>query len=256
MHLQPLLRGGHRSPVGSIMQVQQWRAVPTAGDLQEEPVLDGIELGTIWRIMNDKKPDTQFVGKVHKGLLDDSMRGGVRSSTVAQDNEGTSIGVLLLEMFSPDSRNVVTDELGRVMANAQRHVTQISGHIVDAVRNNLTVGEGGEVMVKGLEQPVGQCLSLPFEVSEHLLVLGVNADDGKSNRLGFFADGRDTLELFISVLDLFHGKVLIEGTFPKTKEVKDLTDEVMGDVVSHREKFTHSFANFAVAEPLSLEVRP
>ena len=42
MHLQSLLRGGHRGPVGSILQVQQWRAVPTAGDLREKPVLDGI----------------------------------------------------------------------------------------------------------------------------------------------------------------------------------------------------------------------
>ena len=193
--------------------------------------------------MNHKKPDTQFVGKVHKILLDDSERGGVGPYVITQDNEGTSIGVLLLEMFSPDSRDVVTDKIGRVMANAQRHVTHISGHIVDAVRNNLAVREGGEVMVKGLERPVGQCLSLPFEVPEHLLLLGVDADNMKSNSLGFFADGRDTQELFISVLDLLHGKVLIEGTFPNTKGVKDLTDEVAGDVVSHREKFTHDLSD-------------
>ena len=86
-HLQSLLRGGHRGPVGSILQVQQWCTVPTAGDLREEPVLDGIELGTIRRIMNHKKSDTQFVGKVHKVLLDDSVRAGVQSSAVAQDNQ-------------------------------------------------------------------------------------------------------------------------------------------------------------------------
>lgn len=243
MHLQSLLRGGHRGPVGSILQVQQWRAVPTAGDLREKPVLDGIELGTIQRIMNHKKSDTQFVGKVHKILLDDSVRGGVGSSAITQDNEGTSIGVLLLEMFSPDSRDVVTDELGRVMANAQRHITHISGHIVDAVRNNLAIRERVEVMVKGLEWSVAQCLSLPFEVPEHLLLLGVNADDGKSNRLGFFADGRDALELFISALDLLHGKVLIEGTFPKTKGVKNLTDEVAGDIVPDSREFAHDLSN-------------
>ena len=82
MHLQSLLRGGHRGPVGSILQVQQWRAVPTAGDLREKPVLDGIELGTIRRIMNHKKSDTQFVGKVYKILLDDSVRGGVGFSAI------------------------------------------------------------------------------------------------------------------------------------------------------------------------------
>ena len=40
-------------------------------------------------------------------------------------------------------------EFGCVMANAQRHITHISGHIVDAVQNNLAVRERGEVMVKG-----------------------------------------------------------------------------------------------------------
>lgn len=243
MHLQPILRSSHRSPVSSILKGHQRSAAPAAGDLRKEPVLDGIELGTIRRIMNHKKPDTQFVGKVHKILLDDSVRGGVGPSAITQDNEGTSIGVLLLEMFSPYSRDVVTDELGRVMANAQRHVTLISSHIVDAVRNNLAVREGGEVMVKGLEWSVTQCLPVPFEVPNHLLFLGVDADNGKSNRLGFFADGRDTLELFISVLDLLHGKVLIEGTLSKAKGVKDLTDEVAGDVVSHREKFTHDLSD-------------
>lgn len=193
--------------------------------------------------MNDKKPDIQFVGNVYKILLDDSVRGGVGPSAITQDNAGTSIEVLLLEIFSPDSRNAVADKLGSVMADSQRHVAYIPGNIIDAVRNNLTVGEGGEVIVKGLERPVGQRLSLPFKVPEHLLILGVNANDGKSNRLGFFADGRDTLELFISVLDLLNGKVPIEGTFPKANGVKDLTDDVAGDVVSHSEKFTHDLSD-------------
>ena len=151
IHLQPLFRSSHRSPVSSILKRHQRSAAPAAGDLRKEPLLEGIELGTIWRIMNDKKSDTQIVGKVHKILLDESVRGGVGPSAITQDNEGTSIGVLLLEMFSPYSRDVVTDELGRVMANAQRHVTLISSHIVDAVRNNLAVREGGEVMVKGVK---------------------------------------------------------------------------------------------------------
>ena len=93
MYLQSLLRCGHRSPVCGILQVQKRCTVPAAGDLREEPVLNGIELGTIRRIMNDKKSDTQFVGKVHKILLDDSVRAGVRASAVAQDNKGAGIGV-------------------------------------------------------------------------------------------------------------------------------------------------------------------
>ena len=193
--------------------------------------------------MNDKKHGTQFVGKAHKILLDDSVRGGVEPSAITQDNEGTSIGVLLLEMYSPDSRDGVTDELVHVMANAQRHITHISGHIVDAVRNNLAIRERGEVMVKGLEWTVAQCLPVPFEVPNHLLLLGVDADDRKSNSLGFFADGGDTLELFISVLNLPHGRVLVERTFSKNKGVNDLTDKVAGDIVPDSREFAHDLSN-------------
>ena len=89
MHLQPLLRSSHRSPVSSILKGHKRGAAPAAGDLRKEPVLDGIELGTIRRIMNHKKPDTQFVGKVHNVLLDDYVRAGVRSSAVEQDNQGS-----------------------------------------------------------------------------------------------------------------------------------------------------------------------
>ena len=193
--------------------------------------------------MNHKKSDTQFVGKIHKVLLYDSVRAGVRASAVAQDSEGVGIRVLLLQVLPPDSCDVVTDELGRVMVNAQRHITHISGHIVDAVRNNLAARERGEVMVKGLEWSVAQCLPVPFEVPNHLLLLGVDADNMKSNSLGFFADGGDTLELFISVLNLLHGKVLVEGTFSKAKGVKDLTDKVAGDIVPDSREFAHDLSN-------------
>lgn len=74
---QPLLRLGHRSPVGSVPKRHQRCATPTAVDLGEEPVLNGVELGTIRRVMHDKKPYIQFIGEVHQILLDDSVRTGV-----------------------------------------------------------------------------------------------------------------------------------------------------------------------------------
>ena len=51
--------------------------------------------------MNDKKPDTKFVGKVHKILLDDSVRTGIRSSAIAQDNKRMRIRVLPLQVLFP-----------------------------------------------------------------------------------------------------------------------------------------------------------
>jgi len=198
--------------------------------------------------MNDKKSDTQFVGKVHKILLDDSVRAGVRASAVAQDNKGAGIGVLPLQMILPYSCDVVADKPGRVVTDSQRHVAYIPGYIVDAVRNNLPVGEGGKVVVIGLWLTIGKGLSFSLEVPQHLLLLGVNANDGKSSHLRFFADGGDAPELFITVLDLLHRKVLIEGALPKAKGIKDLADKVAGDVVPHRGEFTHDLS-YAQGDP-------
>ena len=48
IHLQPLFRSSHRSPVSNIPKGHQRSAAPAAGDLRKEPVLDGIELRTSW----------------------------------------------------------------------------------------------------------------------------------------------------------------------------------------------------------------
>ena len=48
IHLQPLFRSSHRSPVCSTLKGHQRSAAPAAGDLRKESVLDGIELGTSW----------------------------------------------------------------------------------------------------------------------------------------------------------------------------------------------------------------
>ena len=47
MYLQSRHRDGRRGSVCGICVGYQRRVIPTAGDLREESVLDGIELGTI-----------------------------------------------------------------------------------------------------------------------------------------------------------------------------------------------------------------
>ena len=242
-HFQSLLRGGHRRSFFRIPKGHQRCSSPTACNLREEPVLNGIELGAIRWIMHNEQPDIQFVGKVHEVLLDDPVRTGVGTSSIAQDNQGMRIRVLLLQVFPPDSRDVVADESGRVVADSQRHVADIPCHIVDAVRNHLAVGEGGEVVVKGLERAVGQRLSITLEVPQHLLLLGVNADDGEPYARGLRTNGGNLPELIVPVLYVLHGKVLIEGAFPKAEGIKDLSHEVAGDAASDSREFTHDLGD-------------
>lgn len=242
--------GGKRSPVCRIFQRQQRRAAPTAGNLREEPVLNRVELGAIRRIMNKKKPDTQFVGKIHKVLLDDSVCAGVRSSSVAQDDKGMCIRVLLPQMILPYALDVVAHEPGGVVADSHRHIPHIFGDIVDAVRNNLSVGEGGEVVVKGPECTIGQGFSVTLEVPQHLLLLRVNADNGKPNGFRLLADGRDASELFVPVLDILQGEVLIEGTLPKYKRIKNLADVVTVYIITGLRQFIHNLGMHETTKPI------
>lgn len=94
---------------------------------------------------------SQSVGKIHKILLDDSVRTGVRTSAVTQYYKCMSIGILLSEVFPPDSCDIVTDKPGCVVADSQCHIAHIPCHVIDAVRNNLTIGECRKIVVKGFE---------------------------------------------------------------------------------------------------------
>lgn len=79
-------------------------------------------------------------------------------------------------------------------------------------------------MVETLKVAIGQSFAITFEVSKHLFLLCVNADDGKSYGLSRLSDGRYPFELLISVFDFLHRKILIEGQLTKSERIKDLTN--------------------------------
>lgn len=224
MNCQSRLCSGQGDSIRHIFQRQQRSPAQTAIDLRKEPVFYGIELGAIRMIINNKKPDILFVDKIHKLLLDDFILAGVGSSSVTKDNKHSGIRVLNFQMVLPDPLDIVTNESGSVVAAPHRHISHVFGDIIDTVRNNHSIAECGEIMVESLEASIGQSLAIPFEVSQHLFLLRVNADDGKSYGLRRLSDGRYSFELFVSVLDFLHGKILIEVPLPKSKGIKDLTN--------------------------------
>ena len=202
-------------------------------------MLDGVELGAIRRVMYDKKPYTQSVGKIHEVLLDNLVRAGVGPSSVAKDHDSPGIGIPLPEMSVPYPLDVLADELGGVVTSADCHISGVCGHVIDAMRDNLPVAERGEVVVEGYELVFGQSLARPFEISRHLFLLGVHADDGEVDVCGGFAHGSDLLELLVPVLDLLHGEFLVERPLPQLETAKNLFDQIPGDVMSARLQFVY-----------------
>ena len=95
--------------------------------------------------MNDKKPDTQFVGTVHKILLDDSVRAGVRASAIATDdtqrqfNQGDQISVSTLNKTATEIKVGSTETLSVTAVAAGTVTIYAEANNGSGVKGNCTV---------------------------------------------------------------------------------------------------------------------
>lgn len=232
MHSKTVFRCSGSSPFHSILNGEERSATPAAVYLREDPVLDGIVLRTIRRIMHNEDIHTQSVGKVHEILLDNPVRTGVRTASVAENHHGMGIWVLLHKMFVPYPRDVVADKLGSVVVGTECQIAHILRDIVDAVWNYLSISERLKVVVKRLGLPDAKRTSLSLEVTDEFLLLCVDAQDGEPQLCTLLPDVSNMQKLNISLLGIPHRKALEELPVAEAKGLKYLTNMVFGDVAS------------------------
>lgn len=239
IHFQSSLGCCAPGPFRGVLHRHERCSLPTSGDLREEPVLDGVELGAIRGVMCDKKPHAQPVGKIHEVLLDNLVGAGVGPTSVAEDDDCPRLGVLASEMLVPHPLDVLAEKPGSVVTCADSHVAGVLGHVIYAMGDNLPFTECGEVVVEGLELAFGQSLARPFENARHLFLLGVRADDGDVDVSGGLAHEGNLFELLIPVLDVLHGEILVERPLAQLEAVKNLFDQITGDVNSSQLQLVH-----------------
>ena len=231
-HFQASGRDGAASSLASVFHGQERMSVPRFRYLGEEAVLDRVELGTVRGIVHDKDTHADTAGKVDKVLLDNVMPARVGSAAVAEHREKVGVGVERFQMPVPDPLDVVAHELGGVVVCSNGEVTRVVGDVVDAVGDNRSGGEGREVMVEGLRGRRAVDLPRAFEVSDHLLLLGVYADDGYA---GFNA-GRlrhgDLFELGVPVLDHAQRQAFGKRPFLKPCRINQLAGNMVRHLVS------------------------
>ena len=92
---------------------------------------------------------TKFGSQIHKILFDNTMKTGVKTSAVAQNNYIISVRVLCPQVLIPYSFYIVADKLGSVLTRTYRYISHIPYHIVDSVNENLAIGECPEIVIKG-----------------------------------------------------------------------------------------------------------
>ena len=140
-------------------------------------MFDGIEFGAVRRIVHDEELHANPIRKIYKVLFDNMVSAGIRSTTIAEDDERLCVRIKALQVVCPDPLDVVAYELGGVVACAEGEVSRVVCNVVDAVGYNRPGREGREVMVESLWGRRAIDLPQTLEVSDQFLLLGVYADD-------------------------------------------------------------------------------
>lgn len=126
--------------------------------------------------MHNKNIHIDSFSQCHEVLLDNLMGTGVVSAAVTKHDQCAGIGIMLEQMVMPYPLDVVADKPGSVVACADCHVSLVSRNVVNAMGDNLAVGEGLEIMVKRFWSTHTQCLPVPLEIAYEFFFLGVDAD--------------------------------------------------------------------------------
>ena len=180
-------------------------SAPCSGNLREEPMLYGIPLGAVRRIVGNSDVDAQSLGRFHETPFELPAPGIVGTSSVTKDADTLCTWIYMAEMLLPLLHKTVAGKLRCVVACAKGHVAGIPHDIVDAVRNHLSVGERGVVMVVHLYRFGSvDCPVVTPERAKDFLFLRVHAEYGSACFLTPFTQLFYVLELFVAQLALCH----------------------------------------------------
>ena len=182
--------------------------------------------------MHNENIHVQSIGKIHKILFDNTVRAGVRTAPVTQDDYCMRLCVLPVQVLVPDSGDVVADKFGCVMVGSQGQISGIFSDIIYSVRDNLRFGKRFKVMVVRLWLSHAERLSIPLEIPYKLFLLGIYTEDWQSKLLTPCPDIRDLAELCVPFLDFPHRQVFDKRTVAKAQGVKYLTDIVFRDITA------------------------
>src|SRR4029450_272719 len=101
----------------------------------------------------------------------------VAATTIAQEQNRRGVWVQTLAVTVPKQPQAVAGEGGGVPAEPHMYPALIAGEIVDAMRDDHTSGQTGEIMIKGFEGLLAVDFAIAVECSQVFLLLGIDAQD-------------------------------------------------------------------------------
>lgn len=202
-------------------------SAPCSGNLREKPVLNGVPLGAVGRVMRNSDINPQFLRGLDETPLELPVPCIVGSATVTEDEYALCIWIYVSEVLFPLLDKAVTGELRSVMAHAEGHVASVPARVIDAMRYHLSVGERGVVMVVHLHRLSGVGTAVvPSEIAKHLLLLRVHAEYGNTCLFARSSQLLNIAELFVTEFALCHGQGLYRLAAGISLGTDDLPDDI------------------------------
>lgn len=171
--------------------------------------------------------NSEVCGEVKEVLFHDIVPAGVGSASVTEYGKGVCVGIVPLQIFLPNLSDVVAEELGGVVACSDGEVTGFGFNVEDSVWDNMVLGK---VVVGTLWLSVADDLAVTLEVSDRLLLFGVNANYRNTLAGTFVHKHADFPELGIPVFRLTNREGLGKGSFAKTLGANHLLDNVTAHI--------------------------
>ena len=184
-------------------------SAPYSGNLREEPMLYGIPLGAVRRVVGNSDVDAQSLCCLHEPPFELPAPGIVGSASVTKDVDTLCTWIYMTEVLLPLFHKTVAGKLRSVVTCTEGHVAGIPHDIVDAVRNHLAVGERGVVMVVHLYRFGSvDCPVVTPERAKEFLLLRIHTEQRCACFLAPLPQPLYILELLVTQLAVSHRQCL------------------------------------------------
>ena len=175
--------------------------------MRKQAVFDGIVLGTVGRVVSHANRDPHAIHQPLQVFFEQILRRAVAAAAVALQQKFPRLRIRVATFGSPPLKDAGASERAGVVTGAEIDVSSIPLEVVNAVRNHGAFGKGEEVVVEDLAAFGGEEASLAIKQAEHLLFLGVDADDRVGRIQERLLVSIENVELLMAVFVLTHGQI-------------------------------------------------
>ena len=171
-------RRGRTDKVKDLLVAIEGFARPVFGDFGEEPMLDGIPLGSASGVVSDGDVEMKAIGGLSLQFRFPSPAATTVAATRVGKNEQLArMGILGKSFTLPPMGDGVSGESGGIVRNANDDGPAVVDGLIDAIRDSDTQSVGEEIVIideAGLPVPTGPGV---FKVADDFAFLGVHAND-------------------------------------------------------------------------------